>query len=92
MYIKDLSYSTVDEFKAYLAAQYANGTPVTIYYVLATPQTAVVNEPLCKIGDYADTLTATKAGVSIPTNNGNTTIDVETAVKPSEIYIKYYGG
>ena len=31
------SISTVNEFKAYLAAQYAAGTPVTIYYPLAAP-------------------------------------------------------
>ena len=28
---------TVAQFKAYLAQQYANGTPVTVYYQLATP-------------------------------------------------------
>ena len=30
-------YATVDDWKAYLAAQYAAGTPVTICYKLATP-------------------------------------------------------
>lgn len=64
---------------------------VYIWYVLATEETGIVNEPLMKIGEYADSLTATQAGVEIPTNNGSTTIDVETAVKPSEIYIKYKG-
>lgn len=29
--------ATADDFKAYLAEQYANGTPVTIYYELAEP-------------------------------------------------------
>jgi len=27
--------------------------------------------------------------VQIPTNRGNTVIDVETTLKPSEMYIKY---
>lgn len=81
--------TSVTDFKSYLAQQYANGTPVTIWYVLATPTTGIVNEPLRKIGDYADTLSMEQAGVQIPTNRGNTVIDVETELKPSEMYIKY---
>ena len=79
---------TIDDFKAYLAAQYAAGTPVTIWYVLATEETGIVNEPLMKIGTYADEVANV---ATIPTNNGSTTIDVDTTVKPSEIYIKYKG-
>ena len=79
----------IADFKSYLAAQYAAGTPVTVWYVLATPETAVVNEPLMKIGDYADTVSYEQAQVSIPTLHGNTVIDVLTDVKPSEVYIKY---
>ena len=41
------------------------------------------------VGDYADTVSMEQAGVDIPTNNGNTVIDVETTLKPSEMYIKY---
>jgi hypothetical protein len=85
----DVSCQTVEAFQQFCAQQYAAGTPVTVWYVLATEETAVVNEPLMKIGDYADTLSHAQAGVSIPTANGSTTLDVETAVKPSEIYIKY---
>ena len=46
-----------------------------------------------KIGDYADTLSMEQAGVSIPTLNkpNNTVIDVETTLKPSEMYVKYNG-
>ena len=86
-------YSTVADFKSYLAAQYANGTPVTVWYVLATEETGVVNEPLMKIGDYADTLSMEQAGASIPTlNKPNTTvIDVETEVEPSEVDVTYRG-
>ena len=77
------------ELKSYLAQQYANGTPVTMWYVLATEETAVVNEPLMKIGAYADTLSMEQAGVQIPTLNGTTVIDVDTAVKPESMTIKY---
>lgn len=80
---------SVDDFKAYLAQQYANGTPVTIWCVLATEETGIVNEPLRKIGDYADTVSKEQAGVQIPTNKGSTTLDVLTAVKPSNVSIKY---
>ena len=65
------SSTTVDDFKSYLAAQYAAGTPVKVYYVMKTPETKTV-EP-----------------VQIPTINGTTVIDVDTAVKPTEMYTKY---
>lgn len=87
--IYDTSYTTLSDFKAYLQQQCANGTPVCVWYVLATPTTGIVNEPLRKIGDYADTVSMEQAGVSVPTNRGNTVIDVETELKPSEMYIKY---
>ena len=35
--------ATIDDFKAFLAEQYANGTPVTVCYTLATPQTYQLN-------------------------------------------------
>lgn len=90
LYVYDTNISTTANFKSYLAAQYAAGTPVTVWYVLTAEKTAVVNEPLMKIGDYADTVSKAQAGVSIPTNNGSTTVDVDTTVKPSEVYIKYH--
>ena len=87
--IKTDEYNTESGFKGYLAQQYAAGTPVCVCYVLANPETAVVNEPLQKMGDYADTLSMEQAGVQIPTLNGTTVIDVDTAVKPTEMYTKY---
>lgn len=78
-----------NEEKAVYNIEYANGTPVTIWYVLAEPTTGIVNEPLRKIGDYADTISYEQAGVQIPTLHGNTVIDVDTTLKPSEMYIKY---
>lgn len=83
-----ITENTVTAFKEYLAQQHAAGTPVTVWYVLATPTTGIVNEPLRKIGDYADEVSNV---ATIPTVNGSNTIDVETAVKPSEVYIKYKG-
>ena len=83
--------TTLENWKSYLAAQYAAGTPVTVWYVLAEPETAVVNEPLMKIDGYADTVSMEQAGVSIPTNNGSTVIDYDGTLKPSEMYIKYLG-
>lgn len=79
--------NTITEFKAFLAAQYANGTPVTVWYVLATEETTVVNEPLMKIGNYADEV----SNISIPTITGKNIVDVETVLKPSEVSFNYAG-
>ena len=69
--IRDNNYADAADFKSYLAAQYAAGTPVKVYYVMQTPKTKTV-EP-----------------VEIPTLNGTTVIDVDTAVKPESMTIKY---
>ena len=37
--------STLEDFKTWLATQYANGTPVTVYYVLATAVTESTTVP-----------------------------------------------
>lgn len=79
--VLDTRCGTVAALQQYLAAQYANGTPVIVWYVLATPETATVNEPLMKIGTYADTLSN---ATSIPTTEGANTITVDTTVQPSE--------
>ena len=80
-------YSDVTAFTTFLQQQYAAGTPVTVWYVLATPETAVVNEPLRKIGDYADEV----SGVSIPTIAGANTLSIGTTVQPSEVTATYKG-
>jgi hypothetical protein len=85
------TFTGVTEWKSWLAAQYAAGTPVTVWYVLAEPETAVVNEPLMKIGNYADTITMAQAGVTIPTVSGTNVLDMSSPVKPSEVYIKGKG-
>ena len=79
--------NTVNEFKAWLANQHAAGTPVIIWYVLAESTTGIANEPLRKIGDYADTV----SGITISTIVGANTIDVETTLKPSEVSVNYKG-
>ena len=38
IYIQLKDIATVKELKTFLAEQYSNGTPVTVYYVLATPE------------------------------------------------------
>ena len=63
--------STINKFKDWLKSQYEAGTPVTVWYQLATPTTETVTVP------------------QIPTLNGTTVIDVDTAVKPTEMYTKY---
>lgn len=78
-------YTGVTAWKSFLAAQYANGTPVTIWYVLTEPETGIVNEPLMKIGDYADEI----SGTGLPTLNSVTVYDCDLAVKPSKMYVKY---
>lgn len=81
----------ITAFKSYLSAQYANGTPVTVWYVLAEPETGIANEPLMKIGDYADTASMAQAGVTILTVSGANVLDMNSTVKPSEVYIKGKG-
>jgi len=81
---------TTDAWKTYLASQYAAGTPVTVWYVLANEQTGIVNEPLMKIGSYVDTLTSEQAGVTLPTNDGTTTISVGTTIAPSSMTVKVH--
>lgn len=88
--LRDSSIAQTDgvlKLKAYLAKQYQNGTPVTVWYVLATPETAVVNEPLMKIGDYVDAISFVQASATIPTVAGANTLAVGTTVQPSSMSI-----
>ncbi|WP_303834748.1 hypothetical protein [Ruminococcus flavefaciens] len=80
--------SSKTDLNNYLAVQYAAGAPVTVWYVLATSETAAVNEPLMKIGDYADTLSN---AASIPTTEGANSITVDTTVQPSEFTATWTG-
>lgn len=82
---------TLSEWTTFIQQQYANGTPVTVWYALATEETGIVNEPLMKIGSYADEITKTGTGVDIPTVNGSNTLSVNTTVQPSEMSITFKG-
>ena len=70
VYVRDDAQASVDEYKAYLAAQAAAGTPVTIVYELAVPETEALTavapiapEPgQVNILTDADALTATIYG------------------------------
>lgn len=44
-FIHDNTLTTVDALKTYFATQYANGTPVTVYYVIETAVTEQVTVP-----------------------------------------------
>lgn len=85
--------TTVASFKSWLAERYANGNPVIVWAIGSSDIDiiGIVNEPLCKIGDYADSVDFSQAGVEIPTlKKPNTTvIDVETSLEPSSMYLKY---
>ncbi len=86
-WIEAEDFTSANDFKTYLAAQYAAGTPVTIWYILTTEETGIVNEPLMKIGDYADEI----INISVPTIVGTNTFNIGTVVQPSEVTLYYHG-
>ena len=89
-YLKDADFDSTDAIKAFLQQQYAAGTPVCVWYVLTTEQTGIVNEPLCKIGAYADELSSENTNTTLNTNDGTTTITVDTTLQPSEFVINVH--
>ena len=78
--IKSSIANDATEFKQWVAQQYAADTPVCVWYVLATPQTTTLNEPIRKIGNYADSVSVT----GIPTT-AEEQFDIDTTLKPSEV-------
>ena len=84
MFFKTTDYTDATTWKAYLAQQYAAGHPVTVWYVLNEAQTATLDEPLMKIGDYSDKLTVTDQDVTIDIPEGNGTLSIDTTVPPSK--------
>ena len=80
----------LQNFKTWLTSEYTAGHPVTLWYALATEQTAVVNEPLMKIDTYCDTVSSTNTGApEIQIFDGNNTISFEETIQPSEVTITY---
>ena len=62
---------------------------VYIWYVLAEPETAIINDPLFKIVDYADELNNTVVTLpEIPTTTGQNTLTVDTTLSPSSLTVK----
>ena len=55
IYIRSKQLNVAD-FKSYLAAQYAAGTPVTVYYVLAEPETKSITLPKIPTFDGTNTI------------------------------------
>ena len=84
------NYTTAEAMQEYFAQQYASGNPVEVWYVLASPETGIVNEPLMRLTTssnvYADSLTT-----SIATTDGTNSLSVETTVQPSEVTATYKG-
>ena len=64
IYFKDERYATVPEFQAFLAAQYAAGTPVIVIYPLATPTTESVTGQTLQVTDGDNVLEITQASLS----------------------------
>lgn len=87
LYIGERTITSAIDFKAYLAQQYTNGTPVTMWYVLKDPTTGIVNEPIRKIGDYVDSV----SGTNLATSGTAQEFDVDTTLKPSEVDLTYHG-
>ena len=87
LYLRYNDMADVTALKTYLQQQYANGTPVTVWYILATPTTGIVNEPIRLIGTYADSVSVS----GIPTTGTAEQFDVDTTLKPSEVQLTYHG-
>jgi hypothetical protein len=85
--------TTIEDWKAYLATLYANGTPLTIWHIRPEVNTiiGIVNEPLLKISDVYDIITGSQTSISIPTTDGANTITVDTTVQPSEFTATWTG-
>lgn len=81
-----VSDMTVEQFHTWVAAQVTAGTPLTIWYVLAAESVGILNEPLRKIGDNVDSVSAT-----VPTLATAESITVDTTLKPSAVQLTYTG-
>jgi len=83
---ENVATTSLESFLSFLSTQYSNGTAVTIYYVLDTPETIISNEPLYKIDNYSDSIST-----SIPTTDEANTLSVGTTVQPSEVTVTFKG-
>lgn len=76
LWIRDNNFPSVADFKSYLAAQYAAGTPVTVWYVLTTP----IEEPLGTL-PAIPTLSGTNA-MSVDTTVKPSQMYIKGKIKP----------
>lgn len=75
--------STVEEF-----IQWIENLTDTLHFYFATNDiTDTINEPLQKIGNYADSI----SNITLTTTAGAKSFGVDTAVKPSEITLNFKG-
>lgn len=81
--INSQTASTVQEFKDWLDGL---SEEAALWYILAESTTVILNEPIRKIDNYADTVTTT-----IPTIAAADNINVSTTLKPSAIDLTYTG-
>mgnify|MGYP004636873587 CR=1 FL=1 len=81
IYIEECKDMTVEEFKAYLNQKYNSGTPVTIYYKLATPLNLELTEEQKAIRDTK--LYTYKNITNISVDNELASIDVEYKKDPT---------
>lgn len=82
-----LNLTNLTDITNWLRAQYTANTPITIYYILVSPETVTINEPLYKIGNYTDSI----SNITLTTTAGAKSFGVDTAVKPSEITLNFKG-
>lgn len=77
-----------DALKNFIRTLYTNNTPLIAYIV---PNFAIEdnNEPLMKVGEYADTLSGETNDIDIELIWGNNTVDVDTTVAPTLMTITY---
>ena len=61
--VGDNNYTTISGFKQFLADQYANGTPVTIIYPLATPTTETVTGQTMQVQQGDNVVEITQASL-----------------------------
>ena len=84
-YIFDSSFENASAFKAYLADQYAAGTPVTVWYVLAEPEVSTITIPSGLTGTLEGYLiqdgTPTPETPIYPTANGVKQVDNTYSIK-----------
>lgn len=88
--------NSIESFKSYITAQYANGTPVTVWYVLNTSETETIAVPYgleCSVEGYlTQSGTPTPSNPITPESNGilesGATYAVEVSLVPSNLIVK----